>query len=197
LSGDPLDKLEIKHIFPADYKLKTGDILLSERKTAQESGAPTFLIDTIDDDLAGIIYAGDALGLLKYRTKRKFAPFTGSSEEQVAELLTSSFVPKDPKVLYSNFEQIFRELERENKTFYLLPEEKQRELIDAKVVALIAKLDTQTPRLSIDTLRDSNPANPGNAGGAGEGEGNGDEGENPGSDEGENYPANPNTDNNA
>lgn len=192
LAGETLEQLEIKNIFPADYKLKTGDILLGERKTAQESGAPTFLIDTIDDDLANIIYAGDAPGLLKYRTKRKFAPFTGSSEEQVADLLTSQFVPKEPKVLYSNFEQIFTELEYENKTFYFMAEPKQRELIDKKVLAYMARLSAQAPVLTIDTLRQGNPASaaPGD-------DEEGTEGSNPGSDAGENYPSEPNTDINA
>jgi hypothetical protein len=45
---------------------------MGERKTATESGAPAVLLETIDDDLAGIIYAGDPLGLQKYRVKRRY-----------------------------------------------------------------------------------------------------------------------------
>lgn len=146
IAGEPIEKIDVSHDFPADYKLKTGDILLSERKVAKDSGAPAFLIETIDDDLAGIIYAGDPLGLQKYRVKRRFFPFTGKNEDEVTLLLTSEFVPDEPKVLYCNFELIFKELETENVDFWTMTDlKKQREMVQAKVDEWVQKIKAASP----------------------------------------------------
>lgn len=167
------DKIDVTHEFPADFKLKTSDVLLGERKTAGESGAPSFLIETIDDDLATIIYAGDPLGLQKYRVKRRFYPFMGKSPDEVAEAVASEFVPKAPKVLYFNFDSIFKEIERENPEFWLMTDfKKQRGLVDKKVQQYVAILDTEKPAINANPLGDTNPL-----GGAGDGEGDGNPGE--------------------
>jgi hypothetical protein len=146
IAGEELDKIDVSHDFPADYKLKTSDILLSERKTANESGAPAFLIETIDDDLATIIYGGDDLGLQKYRVKRRFSPFTGKNENEVALLLASEFVPDEPKVLYSNFELIFKELEADAPEFWTMTDlKKQRQMVEEKVAEWVQKLKDAAP----------------------------------------------------
>jgi hypothetical protein len=171
IASEPLEKIDVSHDFPADYKLKTSDILMAERKTASESGAPAFFIETLDDDLATIIYAGDELGLLKYRVKRRYFPFSGKNEDEVAMLLSSEFVPKAPKVLYSNFELIFKELEGENPEIWTMTElKKQRELVDAKVLQWIDRLAGETPAAILPNFRpgqggdgsaagDNNPGN--------------------------------------
>jgi hypothetical protein len=165
IAGEPVEAVDVSHEFPADYKLKTGDILLGERKTAKESGAPAFLIETIDDDLATIIYAGDALGLQKYRVKRRFTPFTGKTEDEVALLLASEYVPREFKILYSNFELIFRELEQENPNFWTMTDlKKQRDLVAAKVVQWIERLDQATPTVTIDTFAQNRPTDQNNGG---------------------------------
>lgn len=177
ISGEQLENIEVSHDFPADYKLKTTDILLTERKTASESGAPPFFIETIDDDLATITYAGDALGLQKYRVKRRYFPFTGKNEEEVALLLASEFVPKAPKILYANFELIFKELEQENPAFWTMTDiGKQREMVDKKVEEWVKKLEDETPAATLPLFREG-AARPGAEGNTGDG--------NPGSDKGE------------
>lgn len=180
LADEPLDDIDAVHEFPADYKLKTAPILLAERKASAESGAPAFLIETIDDDLAGIVYAGDQLGLQRYRVKRRYFPFTGKNEDEVAALLTSEFVPLFPKVLYSNFDQIFKELEVETPEFWLMTNvKKQRELVIAKVQEWIEKIKADNPAPDLDKLRFGNPANGDGQGegGDGGGEGTGNPGE--------------------
>lgn len=154
IAGEPIESVDVSHDFPADYKLKTSDILLTERKTASESGAPAFFIETIDDDLATITYQGDALGLAKYRVKRRYFPFSGKNEDEVALLLSSEFVPKEPKILYSNFDLIFRELESENPDFWLMTNiVKQRDLVIAKVAEWKERLKADAPAVSFDMFR--------------------------------------------
>lgn len=163
LSGEKLDKISVSHDFPADYKLKTSDVLLAEREIASVSGAPSFLIDVIDDDLATITYAGDGLGLQKFRVKKRFLPFAGSTADEITYLLGSQYVPQEPKILYSNFDQIFKELDFKNVGFFLMTDlKKQRGLVDEKVLEFMEKLKAQTPSITIDSLSESNPANQNN-----------------------------------
>lgn len=158
LAGEPLEGVDVIHDFPADFKLKTGDILLAERKTATDSGAPGFLIETIDDDLAGIIYAGDPLGMQRYRVKRRYFPFSGNTPDEIAGLLGSQYVPEEPKVLYSNFDAVFKELEAENPEFWTMTDiKKQRELVAAKVTQFMERLKAQKPAVTVDSLREDNP----------------------------------------
>lgn len=169
LAGSNEEDIDVGHEFPADYKLKTSDILLNERKTATDSGSPAFLLESIDDDLADIIYAGDPLGLQKYRVKRRYFPFSGNTPDEIAALVTSQFVPIEPKVLYSNFDQIFKELEIENPEFWTMEElPKQRELLTKKVEQFMERLKSQQPAgMTVDTFREGNPNNnqPGAGGG--------------------------------
>lgn len=161
LAGAQESDIDAGHEFPADYKLKTSDILLNERKTATESGAPSFLLETIDDDLAGIVYAGDPLGLQKYKVKRRYFPFSGNTPDEIAALLSSQFVPEEPKVLYSNFDQIFKELEIENPDFWTTTNQaKQRTLLIQKVTDFMEKLKSQRPAgMTVDSFREGNPNN--------------------------------------
>jgi hypothetical protein len=152
------DNIDATHEFPADYKLKTLDVLLNERKTANESGAPPFLVEAIDDDMAGITFAGDDLNLQKYRVKRRFYPFMGKSSDQVAEAVSSEFVPKAPKVLYFNFDVIFKEIERENPEFWLMTDfNKQKGIVDKKVQQYISILEAEKPVMTLNPLGDTNP----------------------------------------
>lgn len=166
LAGEKeIEKIEIIHIFPADPKLKNSIMLMAERKLAKDSGAPAFLIETIDDDMARIIYEGDTLGLEKYRVKRRYFPFIGKNEEEIAMLISSQFVRKTDKILYTNFEQIFKELEAEDPKFYLMQNLKdQAQKVADKVAEFALELGDDEPEFKREGF--GNPA-----GGAGGGEG--------------------------
>lgn len=172
IAGEDMEKVDVSHDFPADYKLKTSDILLTERKTAKDSGAPAFLVETIDDDLATIIYAGDELGLTKYRVKRRYYPFTGKNEDEVNVLLASEYVPEDNKVLYCNFEQIFRELERENPGFWVMTDlTAQRTAVDEKVVEWVDKIKASAPPPTLTMFKPATAPLPQGAPPVGQGQG--------------------------
>lgn len=184
LAGEPLADIEVVHDFPADFKLKTSDVLLTDRKAATDSGAPAFLIETIDDDLATIIYAGDALGMQKYRVKRRFFPFTGNTPDEIVAILSSQYVPDEPKILYSNFDLIFKEIETTNPEFWTMADlKKQRDMVSAKVLEIQKRLQEQKPAITVNSFREANPQS-GTNGGEG----------NPGNDDPN---ANPNDDPNA
>lgn len=165
LSGENIEDVKVTHEYNADFKLKTADVLMIERKSATESGAPGFLIESIDDDLANITYVGDPLGMIKYRVRRRFFPFMGSTPEQIAEQIASQYVPEEPKILYLNFNAIFKEIESEVPGFYELTDAvTQSKIVLAKVADYQKRLKDQTPAITLDSFRNSNPFN-----GSGEG----------------------------
>jgi hypothetical protein len=168
-----VDNVEIDHIFPSDFKLKSQDVLLSELEKVNGSGAPSFMRDLISNDLAEVVFAGDTLGIVKFKTKRKFFPFNGKNEEEIAMLLSSPNVPRKAKVLYSNFELIFTNIEYDRPDFYTMKDTaKQRQILDDAVVAMIAEIDQDAPVLTLGTFRPTVPAggnqNPGGTGNPGE-----------------------------
>jgi hypothetical protein len=173
LAALPIDKIEVVHEFPADYKLKTDQILLAERQVATTSGAAQFIIETIDDDLAGIIYAGDMLAMIKYRVRRRFFPFNGNTPEEIAMLVASQWVPDETKILYCNFDMIFKDLQKENVNFYTAKNAVQDDLVAKKVAQFQEKIKSQQPTITIDSFRN---AAPGNNGGANPGQNNGNNG---------------------
>lgn len=160
LSGDvSKEDIQIVRSFPADFKLKTSDALMAERKVARDSGAPAFLISTIDDDLAQIIYTGDLIGMQKYKVKNSFNPFPGKTDDEIALLLISNFVRKYDKVLYSNFEQIFKEIETEKIGFYVYTLKKQIPIVEAKVAEFLAEVETAPAGINDPNFKNNNPAN--------------------------------------
>lgn len=186
LAGEKPEVIDVTHEF-LDYKLKTSSMLQSERKVAVDSGAPAFIIEAIDDDLANQVFAGDELAMVKYRVKRRYYPFIGKSPEETADAAASEFVPKASKVLYYNFEAIFRELELADPKFYFMVSiPQQKKLVDAKVQEYVDMLTAEKPVLQLNPLGSTNPIGEGAAGGS----------DNPGSDTPGNDDETANTDNN-
>lgn len=120
---------ELKHIFPSDLKLKNQSMLVAELKVANESNAPSFLIDQITSQIAGQIYNGDELNLKKYQTRHKFFPFNGKSKEEIGLLMASPYVSEWTKILYANFEAIFTDIEKANPNFWFWTYSKQWDAI--------------------------------------------------------------------
>lgn len=139
------DKYELIHAFPADPKLKTLTLLLADLKTVNDSDAPSFTRDVINNDIAEIIYNGDDEGLKQYKVKHRFYPFNGKSSEEIALIMASTTVAERTKILYSNFEAIFTDLERENKGFYDFDENKQWKLLEAKIEEYKEEISSTQP----------------------------------------------------
>lgn len=170
--GEAVENIIVEHNFPADFKLKTSDILLSELKQANDSNAPSFLKDSISNDLAEIIFDGDELGLARNKVRRRYFPFNGKDADEIALLMSSNYVPVRAKVLYANFDNIFAELELEVPEFVMMTNLlKQRETLMEKVDELVEELGVNSSAITADALRkaleegagNNNPdPNPGN-----------------------------------
>lgn len=151
------DNAEVIHKFPADLKLKTQTVLLAELKNANDSGAPSFVRDQINNDIAAAMYSDNDIEMRKYKVKHYFFPFNGKSFDEIALAVTSEHVTRFNKVLYFNYENIFAELERDNPTFYHDNAKRQWELVGEKVNAIIQDLDERSAdRFSVSDLLGAN-----------------------------------------
>ena len=152
-----LEETEIVHSFPTDLKLKTTAMLLAELQAVNDSEAPSFLRDTINEDIAEILYSDSDLSMKKHKVKRSFYPFNGKSMDEINLAISSEFVPKFDKVLYFNFEKIFVELEKDDSTFWLMPYKEQWEIVGEKVNVIIEELAESTAQsFSVNDLTGAN-----------------------------------------
>lgn len=143
---------EISHKFPSDFKMKSTADLLNELKLANENQASSHVKEAITRDIIRKYYADNPLEILKMETKEKYIPFSGKSDTQIALIMAGDTVPEATKILYSNFDEIFSELEFENSepNFYSLEEKKQRELIKKKTEEFMQRVNEEQKSEPID-----------------------------------------------
>ena len=164
----PTDEMDISHTFPSDLKLKTTSILLGELEKANTSNAPSFMRDAITNQIAGQIYLGDDLGMLKYYTRHRFYPFNGKTSDEIALLISSQYVSEFTKILYANYEAIFTDIEKEHPNFYSMKYLEQWAVVEKATQIYIDELkSSQTPQISFESL---NPTD--NSGGGTNGDNN-------------------------
>lgn len=133
--------------YPSDFKMKNRQILYNEIKTINESGAPSFVKESVEDDLANQVFIDDPEGLLKYSVKKKLLPFSGKTEDQIAFALSSQLTPDTHKILFVNFEDIMAEAEQNNPNFYLQKYAKQKAVVDEIVKRYKEELTPAAPVL--------------------------------------------------
>lgn len=153
-SENVINDARLIHRYPADLKLKSLGQLLSDLERANEAGAPPFLIANITNDIADITLSDDVVERIKYEVKAFFYPFNGKSKEEILQLMASDYVSRESKVLYANFEPIFKEIEIENPNFYLTTINNfnsQWETIKKKIQEFEVKT-TDDPRASLSDI---------------------------------------------
>jgi len=156
-----VEEITIVHAFPSDLKLKTTQMLLAELQAVNDSQAPSFLRDTINEDIAEILYSDSDLTMQKHKVKRLFYPFNGKSMDEINLATTSEFVPKFDKVLYFNFEKIFTEIEKDDATFWLKKYSDQWTIVGEKVNKIIDELAQATAQsFSVNDLTGANATKP-------------------------------------
>lgn len=158
LAGENIEDINVTYEYPADLKMKTLQMLLAELQAATAAGAPQFLVQVLNDDMANIVYVGDPKGLLMYRVKTSFMPFAGKGREEIALAIGSQYVPKEAKVLYMNFDQIFTEIFEEDPGFYEKDTRAQNEAVKKKVAEYIARLSAEQPEIDMSKFMQGNPA---------------------------------------
>lgn len=144
------DKVSFVYRFPADFKMKSRQTLYNELKTINESGAPSFVKQSVEDDLAEQIYQDDPEGLLRHKVKSNLAPFKGKSEAQIAALLSSPLVLDETKILWNYFEEVFKTAEQLNKKFYFLKYQQQLDVITGILETIKVQLTPASPKLNIE-----------------------------------------------
>lgn len=146
------------HRYPSDFKMKNRQTLYNEMKTIDESGAPSFVRESVEDDLANQVFVDDPEAMIRYRVKKEFIPFRGKTEDQIAFALSSTLTPDFKKFLYVNFEDVFNEAERKDTSFYLKAYADQEAVIKEIVDRLIVESKPDVPLLPpISKIDDPNP----------------------------------------
>lgn len=139
------------HKFPSDLKLKTLNQLLDDLKKANDSNAPSYIRESINNDILDIIYADDQTELSKLKIKNRHFPFPGKSDLEINNIILNNNTTKFKEILYSNFDNIFDDLETDNSRFYELAIGKQKELIKNKVEVIIEEINSAIPVLDLRT----------------------------------------------
>ncbi len=147
-----LDGTTVYHKFPSDFKLKRLGQLLTELKTANDSNAPSYIRESINNDIADIIYSDDQEERAKLAIKNKHFPFPGKSDFEIQNIILNNLATQFKQVLYANFDNIFDEIEGTNKGFYNMAYAKQKELIKVEVDAIIAELTPTIPSLNLTSI---------------------------------------------
>lgn len=135
--------------FPKDFKFKSVDDLLSELKLANDSAAPAYIRQEISRDIAAQQFQDKPEELKRIYVKEKFFPFAGKSSQEIIYIISNNKTTQYNEILWSNFEQIFLELEMEaesiQKYFYDYDFMLQKEKLDAKVNLLITAINSAAP----------------------------------------------------
>lgn len=140
-----IDDANVIYNFPKDFKFRSVESLLNELKLANESNAPGYVREELSNDIAEAQFIDKPEELAKIKIKHKFFPFSDKTDTEILYIVSNGLTSKYKEVLWANFGDIFTEIEESQigKTFYLLPYEKQKTIVDAKVNELIINLDKQ------------------------------------------------------
>lgn len=145
--------VEFMHRFPTDFKMKTRAALYAELKVVNDSYAPSFVVEAINDDLAAVLFQDEPDQLLKYQVKKQLFPFRGKDPDEIARIVLSDYTPKWKKVLYTNFEDVMSEAERRDDTFYVQDHEAQVALIKTVVDEVIEEISAGQPKVEFIPIK--------------------------------------------
>lgn len=154
------ENLKLYHQFPKDFKLKGLGELLTEAKLAADSGLSQHVINALNNDVVEVLYSDDQDTLTKLKVKSKFQPFNGKTTGEIQSLFISGDILPYYRTLYIYFDIIFMDIDNElGDKFYLMPYNKQKEEIKARVDALTAEADKIKAKKLTDFLsQQQNPA---------------------------------------
>jgi hypothetical protein len=131
-----------------DAKLKGFDSLMGDLKQVNDTGAGPAIRQSVEQDIARIMYTDEPDRYKKFQVRERFNPFSGQTEDKILFLLTSDLVPKTKKILYANLGNIFDKIDREMPDFYRMEAGKQVAIVDAEVAAIAAEIGGSAPTRS-------------------------------------------------
>ena len=155
ITGQIFDtEVDVSYSYNGKYVMENEADVIDKLKSLTDAGVSEQIIDEAEYRLAKTIFDNDTEALLRYMSKRLFLPFRGRSKEEIALLLESTNVTQKSKVLYSNFVEIFEEIEMEETTsFYSTDAKAQKVKIDEKVQAIIDILKGEAPTVLLGLPR--------------------------------------------
>lgn len=138
---DRADGLVAMMLFPRDFKMKDLQELFADLKAASDSGAGPEVVRAIQSQIVSAVMTDDPVEMQRYIVRERLNPFTGLTKEEILVTINSELTPKRVKVLYLNMGTIFDVIEeREGYKFYELNPQKQREIVDNEVDALLTEM---------------------------------------------------------
>ncbi len=147
--------ITVDHKFPKDFKMKTLSMLLEDLQKANTSGAPSYVKNEINSDIARKIYIDKPDEILKISVKEKFFPFNGKTESEISNIIMNNLCTQFNKVLYANFDLIFEEIESEqadNISFYKMEPMAQKQLIVKKTTEFVDAIETESAQNRAQTF---------------------------------------------
>lgn len=137
----------IQHKFPTDLKLKTLSDLMADLKAAYDSKASVSTISAIEDDINEILYADRPDELKKIKIQQGFNPFKGYTADDIRYFFASGLTTKFNQILYSNYSNIWLDLEKETTPWiYDMEESKIWELVTEKVQTILDDIEAEKPQ---------------------------------------------------
>lgn len=137
----------IQHEFPKDLKMKSLTELMADLKAAYDSKASTSTIAAIEDDINDILYSDRPNELKKIKVQQMFNPFRGYTPDDIRYFFASNLTTKFNQILYSNYANIWLELEKNEKTWvYDMEPAKIWDLVVKQVEAIQSKMETEAPK---------------------------------------------------
>lgn len=141
---DLIEGLIWDYKFSRDFKMKTLNDLYFDLKLIADSKADEFVKDSIQNDIAQLMYAESELELKRFKTKKAFFPYSGKRLEEIMYIVTTVDRKDFHKVLWESYGWIFDDIELEEadkgKNFYDYKKSKQKSVIDKKVKKIIAAM---------------------------------------------------------
>lgn len=153
----------IQHKFPNDLKLKSLTDLMLDLKLAYDSKASVSTISAIEDDINEILYSDRPDELKKIKVQQNFNPFKGYTPDDIRYFFASGLTTKFNQILYSNYANIWLDLEKESDPWiYDMEEPKIWEKVKAKVQTILDDIEKEKPkdvmRLDFNSQQDTQTA---------------------------------------
>lgn len=129
----------IKHKFPKNLVLQSREDLVNELKIVREANLSGYVLEELENNYAEVLFADQKEELRRVQVKKKFNPFKGKNDSQIAFLIAGELVDQKTITLYAYFDRIFQELEEETEDvwFYKLSYQDIRKALDKKVEEII------------------------------------------------------------
>jgi len=141
--------LIVVHSFSKDFRFKSKDDYIAERKMAVEAQAPAEVLSAIDREIIRIDTADNPDDFMAHEVITELDPFEGKSHDEIAFIITSGNVPRRQVVLYSCYGFIYDDIIVDHPGFYEYAKDKQYKVLYEYVDKYIAEIDatrtTTTP----------------------------------------------------